>query len=118
MKCFEILANEAQKKMKTFKKSQSILITGISGSGKTENCKHLIEFLSQGSSQNVSDSSPILEAFGNAKTQMNENSSRFCQNVEVFFYQFENIMHLINLIIVLYLFLLSYNFQLADLRLN
>lgn len=82
-KCFKFLGNEAMKNLKTFKKPQSILATGITGSGKTENCKHLIEFLCQ--RQNVSDSSFIMEAFGNAKTRMNDNSSRFCKYVEVFF---------------------------------
>lgn len=67
------------------KKSQSILITGVSGSGKTENSKHIMEFLCQTSvnSQNVYKSFPILEAFGNAKTRGNSNSSRFCKYVEV-----------------------------------
>lgn len=72
--------------MKTSKKPQTILVTGISGSGKTENGKHLIEFLAHASNlQTVSDSSPILEAFGNAKTEGNENSSRFCKHIEVTF---------------------------------
>lgn len=72
--------------MKLFKKHQSILITGVSGSGKTENGKRTIEFLAQASNlQKVSDSSPIVEAFGNARTRGNENSSRFCKHIEVKF---------------------------------
>lgn len=72
--------------MKKFKKTQSILITGVTGSGKTESGKHLMKFLAHASNlQNVSDSSPILEAFGNAETRGNKNSSRFCKYVEVTF---------------------------------
>lgn len=78
------LANEALKNVKIFKKSQSILMTGVTGSGKTETGKHIIEFLSQATnSQDLFNSSSILEAFGNARTRGNENSSRFCKHIEV-----------------------------------
>lgn len=78
-------ANEAFMKLKLFKKSQSIVITGVSGSGKTENAKRIIEFLCEKNSelQNVADADPIFEAFGNAKTRDNANSSRFCKLIEV-----------------------------------
>lgn len=80
----EILASKALENLKVFKKSQSILITGITGSGETETGKHIVKFLSQATtSQNVHNSSPIFEAFGNAKTRGNLNSSRFCKYVEV-----------------------------------
>lgn len=61
------------------------MITGVSGSGKTENAKRVMEFLCQQNSglQNVADTGPIFEAFGNAKTQENSNSSRFCKLIEV-----------------------------------
>lgn len=65
---------------------QSLLITGVSGSGKTQTAKHAIEFLSGESnlsSKTVVKSSIILEMFGNAKTNMNSNSSRFCKYIEV-----------------------------------
>lgn len=66
------------------KKHQSIVITGISGSGKTENGKHLIEFLCQTSqSRDTNYVGPIYEAFGNASTRGNVNSSRFCNHIEV-----------------------------------
>ncbi|KDD73963.1 myosin head (motor domain) protein, partial [Helicosporidium sp. ATCC 50920] len=64
--------------------SQSILITGESGAGKTETTKHALRYVSrvagssrQGLERAVLGSNPLLEAFGNASTQHNANSSRF-----------------------------------------
>lgn len=70
--------------------NQSILISGESGAGKTEATKQCLSFLaelaqrksgSSSSSSGITDrilfASPILEAFGNAKTLRNNNSSRF-----------------------------------------
>lgn len=78
-----ILANEARISLKKLKKPQSIIITGISGSGKTENKKRIIELLCQTDLQNVNVAGLLLEAFGNARTQSNANSSRLCKQVEV-----------------------------------
>ena len=85
-------------------KHQSLVISGESGSGKTEASKLVLEYLakrvetqtestraSNYSSSHVSvsnaipQSSPVLEAFGNAKTSHNPNSSRFGRYVKVFF---------------------------------
>lgn len=68
--------------------SQSILITGVTGSGKTETTKHVIQFLCATSldakiTDTISVANYILEAFGNAKTIGNANSSRFCKFFEV-----------------------------------
>jgi myosin-5 len=73
------------------KQNQSIVVCGESGSGKTESAKHLLRFLTATVSHRDSDAAsktqtlqtqvlaanPILESFGNAKTVLNENSSRF-----------------------------------------
>lgn len=69
--------------LKLYKKQQSLLITGVSGSGKTQSTKQIVNYLCQENSQNVADADPIFEAFGNAKTHRNGNSSRFCKLVEV-----------------------------------
>lgn len=74
--------------MKSTSNSQSIIVTGITGAGKTEASKHLIQFLSATAvndkiSRITSTASCILEAFGNATTIGNDNSSRFSKFVEV-----------------------------------
>lgn len=62
--------------------SQSIIISGESGAGKTETTKLCLQILSEvaggsGVETRMMMSSPILELFGNAKTVRNNNSSRF-----------------------------------------
>lgn len=86
------------------KKDQSILVTGESGAGKTENTKRIIQYLSSTTTSRTQPSTsgdsskdhtsidskilqanPILESFGNAKTIKNNNSSRFGKFIKIYF---------------------------------
>ena len=74
-------------------RSQAVVINGESGAGKTETAKILVKDISEKSAQAEDDlaarllaSSPVLEAFGNAKTLRNDNSSRFGRWMEVHFH--------------------------------
>eukprot|EP00727_Mastigamoeba_balamuthi_P005451 m51a1_g1525 putative myosin ii heavy chain (1641) ;mRNA; f:470676-476608 len=95
------VADEAYRRMLATGSSQSVLITGESGAGKTENTKRVIQFYAavcrpeqkqqqqQHQRLQLEDQMvaaiPILEAFGNAKTTRNDNSSRFGKFVQVQF---------------------------------
>lgn len=67
--------------------SQSIIITGESGAGKTESTKQLLHYLCHNSKnesvQKIIDANPIMEALGNARTENNNNSSRYCRFLQV-----------------------------------
>merc|ERR1712223_2169059 len=77
-------------------KNQSMLITGESGAGKTENTKKVISYLALVASSGkktkkvsledqIVATNPILESYGNAKTSRNDNSSRFGKFIQIFF---------------------------------
>uniref|UniRef100_A0A8K9VCN5 Myosin X, like 1 n=1 Tax=Oncorhynchus mykiss TaxID=8022 RepID=A0A8K9VCN5_ONCMY len=100
------VANECYRCIWKRHDSQCVLISGESGAGKTESTKLLLQFLSvmsQNSAgmppsekttpveQSIVQSSPIMEAFGNAKTVYNNNSSRFGKFIQLHFSQSGNI---------------------------
>lgn len=87
------VANEAYNNMLLNRENQSILITGESGAGKTENTKKAIGFLAfvagqkgENSIENqIIEANTILEVFGNAMTIRNDNSSRFGKFIQIGF---------------------------------
>lgn len=86
------IADDAFKTLLETRVGQSIVISGESGAGKTECTKQALQYLAEiaGAStsnveQRILSANPILEAFGNAKTVRNNNSSRFGKYVEIYF---------------------------------
>lgn len=79
------IVDQAYNDMLNNRENQSILITGESGAGKTENTKKVIQYLAASSKsgqqgdleKQILQANPLLEAFGNAQTIRNNNSSRF-----------------------------------------
>jgi myosin-5 len=98
---FAIADHSFRQMMSDQRRSQSILISGESGAGKTESTKIVMLYLTtlgagtteDGTSdlgedstmQRVLQSNPVLEAFGNARTLRNDNSSRFGKFIELGF---------------------------------
>uniref|UniRef100_A0A8K9WVQ1 Myosin motor domain-containing protein n=1 Tax=Oncorhynchus mykiss TaxID=8022 RepID=A0A8K9WVQ1_ONCMY len=89
--------------MQIDQENQSVLITGESGAGKTVNTKRVIQYFAtiavsgakkevdptkmQGSLEDqIIAANPLLEAYGNAKTVRNDNSSRFVKHIIISFY--------------------------------
>jgi len=93
------IADNAFKSMIADNKSQSVVISGESGAGKTEATKLILQFLAEvsgrasaasgegggGLEQQILQANPVMEAFGNAKTSRNNNSSRFGKLISVKF---------------------------------
>uniref|UniRef100_A0A672UHU6 Myosin IXA n=1 Tax=Strigops habroptila TaxID=2489341 RepID=A0A672UHU6_STRHB len=85
------VADVAYHAMLQRKKNQCIVISGESGSGKTQSTNFLIHHLTalsqkgfaSGVEQIILGAGPVLEAFGNAKTAHNNNSSRFGKFIQV-----------------------------------
>ncbi|XP_055509683.1 myosin-4-like [Leucoraja erinacea] len=99
------ISDNAYQAMQTDRENQSILITGESGAGKTVNTKRVIQYFAsvaavtdakkkeaqasgkmKGSLEDqIIQANPLLEAFGNAKTVRNDNSSRFGKFIRIHF---------------------------------
>lgn len=84
------ISEEAFKNLLSTGRNQCILVSGESGAGKTEAVKHILNYISAVSKnesnvgksvqlikEKLLESNPVMEAFGNAKTLRNDNSSRF-----------------------------------------
>ncbi|XP_060990295.1 myosin-15 [Dama dama] len=91
------VASNAFQDMLHSRENQSILFTGESGSGKTVNTKHVIQYFATVATtgepkekletlqDQIKQVNPVLEAFGNAKTLRNDNSSRFGKFIRMHF---------------------------------
>lgn len=98
------IAGEAYRMMKHDKQNQTIVVSGESGAGKTVSAKYIMRYFASVEEENsyavdnvqhqvemseteqrILATNPIMEAFGNAKTTRNDNSSRFGKYLEILF---------------------------------
>ncbi|KAH3702056.1 hypothetical protein DPMN_077057, partial [Dreissena polymorpha] len=88
------ISDEAYRSMRDRDLDQCIIISGESGSGKTEASKVIMQYVAEVSGkgrdidrvkEQLLQSNPVLEAFGNAKTLRNDNSSRFGKYMDIEF---------------------------------
>ncbi|KAF4469903.1 myosin MYO2 [Fusarium albosuccineum] len=105
------IAEEAFMDMIRDKKNQTIVVSGESGAGKTVSAKYIMRYFATRESpdnpgqrskrgaeamseteEQILATNPIMEAFGNAKTTRNDNSSRFGKYIEIMFDEKTNII--------------------------
>ncbi|CAO3620043.1 unnamed protein product [Mucor hiemalis] len=104
------IAEDAYRCMIRDEKNQTIIVSGESGAGKTVSAKYIMRYFATADDQEVSSgkeakgesmteveeqilaTNPIMEAFGNAKTTRNDNSSRFGKYIEIQFDKLRNIV--------------------------
>lgn len=88
------ISDDAYRSMRDRNRDQCIIISGESGSGKTEASKIVMQYVAAVCGKGVEvdkvkeqllQSNPVLEAFGNAKTNRNDNSSRFGKYMDIEF---------------------------------
>ncbi|ORY80044.1 P-loop containing nucleoside triphosphate hydrolase protein [Protomyces lactucae-debilis] len=96
------IAEEAYRCMKREGKNQTIIVSGESGAGKTVSAKYIMRYFAtvedpdqprvrdradgmSHTEKQILATNPIMEAFGNAKTTRNDNSSRFGKYIEILF---------------------------------
>ncbi|KAI9473961.1 MAG: P-loop containing nucleoside triphosphate hydrolase protein [Benjaminiella poitrasii] len=101
------IAEDAYRCMIRDNKNQTIIVSGESGAGKTVSAKYIMRYFATADDQEMDDkggeamteveeqilaTNPIMEAFGNAKTTRNDNSSRFGKYIEIQFDKQRNIV--------------------------
>ncbi|KAI5862838.1 putative myosin MYO2 [Durotheca rogersii] len=105
------IAEEAFIKMIKDKRNQTVVVSGESGAGKTVSAKYIMRYFATRESpdnpggrvkkgsetmseteEQILATNPIMEAFGNAKTTRNDNSSRFGKYIEIMFDEKTNII--------------------------
>lgn len=102
-------AQEAINNIHTFEASQSFIISGETGAGKTETAKHILNYLVEETDSNQIKHrliNPITEYFGNAQTGNNDNSSRFNKYTKVYlvFPFFEYLYTFNSIMLILFVF--------------